>query len=102
MGDDRTINFWTDIWLPPAPLIEFANPSTVINTANKVFRFWDFNGWNLALLSSCLPDDIVGTIISVPPGFEVCGLMFKSEAAPPMVCSVSNLPLVSFFILLSF
>lgn len=67
VGDGRTINFWTDIWLPPAPLIEFATPSTVINTANKVFRFWDFNGWNLALLSSCLPDDIVGKIISVPP-----------------------------------
>ncbi|XP_024163831.1 uncharacterized protein LOC112170758 [Rosa chinensis] len=39
----------------------------------KVCDFWDNNVWNMKLLSSCLPSDIIHKIISVPPGFDGCG-----------------------------
>ena len=73
MGDDRTINFWTDIWLPPRPLIDHSIPSAVIDISAKVHNFWDRNGWNMDSLYSCLPDHIVAQIVHVPSGFNGCG-----------------------------
>ncbi|KAK9944849.1 hypothetical protein M0R45_010396 [Rubus argutus] len=73
IGDGRSTKFWTDIWVTPTPLIDSVITDIVINIEDKVHLFWDDNGWNERLLSSCLPLNIVNKILTIPPGFDGCG-----------------------------
>ncbi|KAK9939901.1 hypothetical protein M0R45_016581 [Rubus argutus] len=73
IGNGQTVYFWTDIWITSAPLCEFVIPDVRININDKVCNFWTDTGWNIDLLSSCLPLNIVDQILNVPPGFDGCG-----------------------------
>ncbi|XP_024158077.2 uncharacterized protein LOC112165700 [Rosa chinensis] len=73
VGDGKTIKFWSDSWILPNALINFALPSAHINPNATICDFWNDTGWDLDLLSSVVPNEIISLIINVPTGFEGCG-----------------------------
>ncbi|XP_040372858.1 uncharacterized protein LOC112194030 [Rosa chinensis] len=73
VGDGRKIKFWTDVWFPPTALINYALPDSIINIEDTVCSFWNDNGWDLNLLSDCIPTGITDQILRIPPGFDGCG-----------------------------
>ncbi|XP_061998979.1 uncharacterized protein LOC133716290 [Rosa rugosa] len=73
MGDGSSINFWLDHWLLPSSLICLALPTADININATINSFWTDEAWNLDLLSSMVPSDIVNKIINIPTGFDNCG-----------------------------
>ncbi|XP_050386206.1 uncharacterized protein LOC126802601 [Argentina anserina] len=73
VGDGKTIKFRYDPWLTPNALISHVIPNAHVDHNATVCDFWDDLGWNIDLLSTALPDDIVNLVINTPTGFEGCG-----------------------------
>ncbi|KAL6140994.1 hypothetical protein ACLB2K_059286 [Fragaria x ananassa] len=74
VGNGQTVKFWFDCWFTSEPLIHHALPSASFDENVSIsFFFWNNDGWNVPLLLSVLPVDIVQEIINVPTGFGDSG-----------------------------
>ncbi|PRQ37815.1 putative RNA-directed DNA polymerase [Rosa chinensis] len=73
IGDGSSVNFWTDTWFHGKPLTLTFAPSSIPNFHAKVKDFWNEHGWNMDLLRSVLPDDLISQIVKIPAGYSGCG-----------------------------
>ncbi|KAL6213887.1 hypothetical protein ACLB2K_013326 [Fragaria x ananassa] len=69
----NSIKFLYEFWLLPQALNNFALPSVVIFEDVVISSFWNAKGWDVELLLSVLPSEIVNLIVNVPNGFSESG-----------------------------
>lgn len=63
IGDGNSVNFWSDKWLFDYPLIEAAQAVVPEAELGKMVRdYWGVDGWDIDLLSTLLPADVVNAI----------------------------------------
>ncbi|KAL6208769.1 hypothetical protein ACLB2K_019714 [Fragaria x ananassa] len=66
IGNGCTAKFWVDSWSPCGILENVALDHEIIDLHAYVCDFWTGNSWNLDLLFSHLPIDVVHIIASIP------------------------------------